>query len=483
MKKRVISVLGLTVLLLAVIVASSSADLAGGNYWFGSTVMNVGTGAATVAVTAYNSANANTHTLSLNLPVGGSATILPNGSAGTDFTPALPAGFTGSIVTSSDQPLAAVVNITNRLAAGFGDPAGKASGLYSGVDQPATTVSFPLAKFNFFNKTTHFFLQNAGSAAATIDVEFSVGGTAYNFTTASLAPGQMAAVDGGLAGVPASSLGSMTATSAQPIAGVMLEAEHALVAPQTAGLVFQASNGVTPGQQGDTLYCPVIKEAFFGRKTGLQVQNVHTVAQDITVTYQPGNIVSTAPALPPGESHNFLDDPNVPDNALYSATVEGSAGPIAAVVNESELPLVSGHRQTSTTYNCTAANQATNTVVYPAYKEVFFGRSTGLQIQNVGTVAATNVVFTFVVQGGGTFTTVPQTIQPGGFVNLIDIRDNTGFWSGAAMGAATVSGVTVTSDQPIIAIVNEASWTLNLVPDNDLVTSFDKANTTGFNLP
>jgi hypothetical protein len=378
--------------------------------------------------------------------------------------------------------LAAVVNITNRLAAGFGDPAGKASGLYSGVDQPDTSVSFPLAKYNFFNKTTTFFLQNAGSAAATIDVEFSVSGVDYNFTTASLAPGQMAAVDGGLAGVPANSLGSMTATSAQAIAGVMLEAEHALVAPNTASLVLQASNGVTPGQQGDTLFCPVIKESFFGRKTGLQVQNVHSVAQDITVTYQPGGIVSTATNIAPGASANFLDDPNVPDNALYSATVEGSLGNIAAVVNESELPLVSA-RQTSTTYNCTAASQATTTVVYPAYKEVFFGRSTGLQIQNVGSVDATNVVFTFVVQGGGTFTTLPQTVTAGGFVNLIDIRDNANFWNGAAMGSATVSGVTVTSDQPIIAIINEASWTPNFVPDNDPVTSFDKANTTGFNLP
>jgi hypothetical protein len=51
------------------------------------------------------------------------------------------------------------------------------------------------------------------------------------------------------------------------------------------------------------------------------------------------------------------------------------------------------------------------------------------------------------------------------------------------LALGTLSGVTVTSDQPIIAVANEASWTSAnpCLPDNG-PTSFDKATSNAFNL-
>ena len=475
MQKKLFSVAILVMAMLLAVVGLSSADVPGGGFYFGSTYQNVGSSDATVQLTAYDSASANTYSYSQgSVAAGESFTVLPGD------IPNLPAGFKGSIVASSDQPLAAVVNITNKLNAGLGlgIDGGTASGLYSGVDgsEAATTVNFPLAKNDFFGKTTTFYLQNAGSNAATMSVTFTFNGTDYGYTSPSVSPGQMIAVDPGLAaGAPSgsSAFGSMVVTSAEKIAAVMLEHESTA----TAATVLQASAGFTNSQLGQTAYCPVVKDSFFGRETGVSAQNAHTVAQDITVTYQPGNIQTVASNVAPGASVNFFQDANLP-SGLYSASVSGSAGPVAVVVNESEIPLVNA-RQTATTYACKASSLATTKLTYPAFKETFFGRATGMQIQNVGGSDATNVVVTFNV-GGTTYTTNPQTIAAGASINLLDVRNNAGLWNGAAMPGSSLAGVTVTADQPVIAIINEASWTES--GPNNGATSFDKANAVGFNV-
>jgi hypothetical protein len=419
-------------------------------------------------------------------PVAAGASI----NVGPTDIPGLPAGFIGSIVTSSDQPLVALVNVTNRPAAGFGDPAGRAAAIYSGIDgsNANTNLSFPLAKHNHFNKTTTFYLQNAGTAATTIDVTFTFNGTDYDYTTPSIDPGQMVAVDPALAAVPAGNgnVGAMTLTSAQPIAGAMLEHEHSA----TVGVVLQGSSGFAPNELGNTAYCPAIKKGHFGRSSGLQVQNAHTAAQDITVTFIASNgteYVSTDTDLndlAPGASTTLLDDPIIPAGVtLLSAEVSGADGPVAAIVNESQLPLPVGVVQTSTTYNCQSASTASTTLSYPAYKEAWFGRTTAIQIQNVGASNATNVVLSFKDNLGNTRTTDAQTINAGASSVFVCVSSNAGLWNGTGLAASTLSGVIVTADQPIIAVANEASWAsvASCTPNNG-AGSFDKATSNAFNL-
>lgn len=477
--KKFVTISLMLVLMLLVVTVAGAAGPPGGGYWFGATHQNVGTGPATISINAYDSASASVYPYSPPaLAPGASINVGPND------IPNLPAGFIGSIVTSSNEPLVALVNVTNRQAGSFGVAGGKAAAIYSGVDSSgaSTDLSFPLAKHNHFNKTTTFYLQNAGSSATTIAVTFSFGGVSYPYTTPSVAPGQMVAVDPGLAGVPASSVGAMTMTASQPIAGVMMEHEHAA----SVGTVLQGSSGFSSGQLGDTVFCPTVKKDHFGRRSGLQVQNAHTTAQNITVTYvgTSGTFVSTHNNLAPGASVTFINDPNITMGTLFSAKVEGSAGPVAAIVNESQLPLPPGVVQTSQTYNCQAESTASNTLSYPAYKENRFGRTTALQIQNVGNSAATNVVLTFTDNNGNVRTSVPQNIPAGGSNVYVCVSGIGSLWNGTALAGNTLSGVIVTSDQPIIAVANEASWASlsPCTPDNG-PSSFDKATSNAFNLP
>ncbi|MFW6097172.1 MAG: hypothetical protein ACOC9Z_03805, partial [Chloroflexota bacterium] len=386
-------------------VSVSSADLPGSGWWQGASFQNVGSGQATVVLTAYDSTSSDTYSHSLNIDEGASETVLP------DDIPGLPSGFLGSIAASSDQPLAAQVNVTNRQAAGFGVAGGKAAAYYNGVngDQTGTSWLFPLVKHNHFDKTTTFYLQNAGTSATTVDVDFHVGGTTYSYTTGSIDPGQMVAVDPGLTTPPVPSgdgnIGAMEATSSEPIAAVMLEHEH----DTSVAEVLQGSGGFTPASLDSEVFCPLFKNNYFGRNSGMQVQNADSSAQDVTVTFvaQDGSeIPSTATNVDPGASVLFYGPdigslPGGNTDGLYSARVEGSAGNVAVVVNESELPLTSA-RQTSTTYACQGSAQATSTVSYPAYKQNWFTRSTGMQVQNVGAADASDVVMTFVDNDGTT---------------------------------------------------------------------------------
>jgi len=457
------------------IVSVSSAALPGSGWWQGASFQNVGAGQATVVLTAYDSASSDTYTHQLTVEQGASVTVLPND------IPGLPSGFLGSIAASSDQPLAAQVNVTNRQAAGYGVAGGKAAAYYNGVngDRTGTSWLFPLVKHNHFGKTTTFYLQNAGSAATTVDVEFVVNGNTYPYTTPSIDPGQMVAVDPGLASVPSGNgnLGALEATSGEPIAAVMLEHEHAA----SVATVLQGSGGFTTAGLNNEVFCPLYKKNYFLRNSGMQVQNAHGSAQNVTVTFisESGTeYTSTQNNVAPGASVLFYQPAGVPDG-LFSARVEGSAGNVAVVVNESELPLIAPHLQTSTTYACQASTSATTSVSYPAYKQNWFTRSTGMQVQNVGAANATNVVMTFVDNNGTTYTTNPLSIDAGAALNIVNAHTMS-IWSGASLADSTLSGVIINSDQPIMVVANESSW-LGTAPDNS-PNSFDKSNAIGFNL-
>lgn len=478
--KKILLALVLVFALGFAFVSISSADLPGNGWWQGASFQNVGSGQATVVLTAYDSNSSDTYSHSLTIDEGASETVLPSD------IPGLPSGFLGSIAASSDQPLAAQVNVTNRQAAGFGVAGGKAAAYYNGVngDQTGTSWLFPLVKHNHFGKTTTFYLQNAGTSPTTVDVDFIVQGTTYPYTTPSVGPGQMVAVDPQLAGVPTGdgNIGAMEASSSEPIAAVMLEHEH----DTSVATVLQGSGGFTPASLNSEVFCPLFKKNYFGRNSGMQVQNAHSAAQDVTVTFvaQDGSeIPSTANNVAPGASVLFYGPSigNLPGgnaDGLYSASVEGSAGNVAVVVNESELPLTSA-RQTSTTYACQASTLATSTVSYPAYKQNWFGRATGMQVQNVGAADATNVVMTFVDNNGTTYTTDPLSIDAGAALNIVNAH-TMNIWSGASLADSTLSGVIITADQPIMVVANESSWT-GVAPDNG-PNSFDKSNAEGFNL-
>lgn len=499
----------LTICLLIGLVSSSLGsaqaaenDLPGGGWWTGVQIQNIGGDTANIVISSYASQGTDVFTRNDTILQNASKTYTPNDlniAGGT---------FSGSATVSSDQPLRAIVNSTNRYvqSLGFGVPGGKAAGQYQGINSPAQRVNCPLVKNNHFGKTTTFYIQNAGGSAAVAQATFTVGPSnqTVSFTTPSIDPNRMYVLNPAAAGVPSGnnvSLGSLVITSEQPLAVVMLE--HGNEDPAQA---LQATRCFTAADQDTKVNAPIIKTNYFDRFTGLQIQNAEeSNSVNITVTYQGSGgtcqgqtFTSVINNVPAGRSITLVhlpghQDPGLPVNpmpsgCLAAATVEAT-GQVVAVVNEAYLPsfISSGGnngRQEYTAYGAIPNAQATTRLSVPLYKENSFDKGTGLQVQNVGNSPATNVVAMFVKSDGTTYTTNPQTIPAGGAFTFVDLRNKPQLFNGTPIPASTsgqdgVFGVIVTADQPIVAIANEATYPFGA---GNSPLEQDKNNYEAFNL-
>ena len=344
MKKSAFSVFVSIIALVALVgVALAEATALPGSGWYsGETIQNVGSGTATIDITAYDSASANTFNLSDSITPGSSKVYLPNSF------PGMPSGFQGSAIVSSNQDIRAIVNVTNRYLSSLtlGDPltASPAAAIYQGMNAPSTTLNFPLAKNDYFGKTTSFFIQNAGTAAATVTTTFKFLGVITPLRPRRCNPVRWLSLfqpDGyEWSGPPPTgntAVGGMIATSSQPLSGTVLE--HKTV--EVHATVLQATRAFTAADYNTTLYVPVNKNNYFGRFTGIQVQNVTGGAVDVSVEYSQtaggscpgGTKTDSHTGIPAGQSWNFPSSVLDP-GCLASAVITGS-GNIVAIVSES----------------------------------------------------------------------------------------------------------------------------------------------------
>jgi hypothetical protein len=464
-----------------------------------------------VYVTAYDSASSSTFETSKSIDSGASQVFLP-----TDFA-GMSADFEGSAIVSSAADIRAIVAVTNRLSGSLGDPLtpSYAVGQYQGMLYPDTTIRFPLFKNNSFNKSTTFYIQNAGDASATATATFIPdSGVEYPFTTPSIGPGQMVVISPLDAGVPNSTKGSLTVTSTEPLAGVVLEHFTA----EAHATILQSTRSFTSSDYDTTLYAPTNKKNRLGRFTGLNVQNVTGGNVDITVTYYGvrgvqecvGDVFTdTKLALGPGQSWPFqvtsaTMTPAMPDECASAAIIEAT-GNIVGQVNESwtgqYLGTHPGQQQESTTYSCIPASSATNYISAPLYKEGTGNKFTSINVQNTSQSTIAHVTLTFTAKNGDIYITDPYPIDPGNAQTFQNLRLPAGTggttvpaetWNGtemtlASLGCASVNaacpaltsnfGVIVESDIPVVAIVNEAMWPIVSPP-----FAQDKTNYEGFNL-
>lgn len=475
--------------------AQGISNLPGGGWWSGEQVQNVSENEATIIITAYNKdtsiANVeNTQTV----PAGAAFTFTP--FAGLD---GMPDGFQGSAVVSSDQPIKAIVNVTNLKVGTMGVDGGIAAAQYQGFDGGSvdTTLYFPLAKGDYYGASTTYYVQNAGDAAATFTAVFNMNdGNAYIYNSPSIEPNRIAifsvfdatGYDKGTENGGTVRLGSLKVTSTQPMAGVVME--HKTV-NEVATALF-GTRGFTAGDFDTTAYAPVIKNAFWGQFTGLQVQNVTEGPIDITVTYQvtqgPNTghtMTQTATAVPAGKSHTFVQLDAV-DGGVGQFTDAGdlagakitATGNFVAIVNE-QTPTGS----VGITYSAMPGKSATQEISIPLFKDLYYGSTSGLQIQNVGSAdAQVNAVFACTQENSAKFTATmtPQTIASGG--TLLIYTPSGGHASAAYFTTGAFSkdancSVTITANQNIVAIVNEMGRN-----DDGSLPSLDNNNYEGFNL-
>lgn len=466
MKKQMLFVSAVIFALVAGTVFASGGP-AGGGFWTGHVVQNVGSSDAHVAVMAYDSSTANTYSTQYTVTSGASVVFF------SGDIPGLGGSFQGSAVLSSDQPIRAIVNVTNKLSGAYGIVGGTAAAQYGGIDSSntGTTLSFPLAKSAFGPKTTAFYIQNTGSASATFTAVFRMSPTVnavpseiYTYTSPSLSPGQMAVIVPSDGGSPTARIGSLTVTSAQPMAGTVLEYETT-TAP---ALILQGTIAATPADYATDLYFPIFKKQLGSRSTGIQLQNVTNGSVDVTVYYYgaggtcpaPNVYTETLRTLNAAQSTTYLDPAILPNGCLATAKAVGT-GNIAAIVNESYLTVPAGSLQRATTYRGFPSTIATNKIVAPLFKEDLGQKRSGIQIQNIGGVA-TSAIVTFTVGAVNYVYNIPSIPAGGGYL-LLDMTNATAYpdgnWVGGAGGRladAKLAAVTITANQPIIAVVNES---------------------------
>jgi len=467
--KKLITYLVLAAVLVSATVAFAQGALPGSGWWSGEQIQNVGSSDANVTVTAYDKSSSTTYNATTTIASGAAFTFTPNNFTG------MPDGFQGSAVASADQPIKAIVNITNRQSGSLGVGGGKAAAQYQGIghEMVDTTLYFPLAKGDHYGKTTTFYIQNAGSSAATATATFVMrNGDTHTYTTPSIGPNQMVAfsVFDATSFNPSTNdgkVGNLMVTSTQPLAGTVVE--H--FTTEAVATIAQGTRGFTLADFDTKAYAPVIKNSRFNRFTGIQVQNVSSGNINITVKYAgtagscAGNsYTDTATAVVPGASYTFIQLPghtNLPSNCTASATIEATDN-IVAIVNEAYVStyVSAGHSQRAVTSSAISAGSATTKISIPLFKDDRFSKRTGLQIQNIGSAQASNIVATFVCSGGSSFTAIskPQTVNAGAAVLFYHpSTQGSLFTSGNPFASANVNcSVTVTSDQPIVAIANES---------------------------
>ena len=323
------------------------------------------------------------------LPAGGDATYFPLEDLGGAFM-SVPPGFDGSAVVSSDRLLASIVNVV--ASDGSGDPlAFNASynGLVSGLPQ----ISLPLLMKDNYGYDTWASVQNLGTAPTDIVLTYSNGATD---TAQDVQPGAAARFDQGAnAALQFGFVGSAVASSSsdQPLGAAVFEAGRA---------TLFAYSGLEHGSLRPTF--PLLNENNSGYVSGLQIQNLGSVASEVTLTFTPssgwpGTACTETRNVGPGASVNFAlytftDFVDINPSSLISETcvtgetfigvanVTGNSAGVELVGILNQLNLGTGKGAAYEGFDPAAP---THRVAFPLVMDRNFGYFTGLNVANAGT--------------------------------------------------------------------------------------------------
>lgn len=383
---------------------------------------------ATIVITYYNQDGTVDTTTSDVITAGTSTTYF---GANMEASP----GFNGSVVISSDTPVAAIVNLL-----GDGGAFGGAS--YDSFSTGAPTANIPLVLNNYFNISTFFNVQNTGSAPATVNVSY-IGAGGCSESPVTIAPGAAHTFDQTNTCLGANFIGSATVD-----AGAGSVAVAVVQYDQDSLLAY---NGfVSDGS--DKAVAPLVSHNYFGSRTALQVQNTGGSAASVTVNFVPsagfpGMACSQTQSIAAGASANFGDDAFFLNAAngcgassgwVGAAEIDaGTGNTVVAIVNS-----VTSGTPNAAAYSAFDPNNGTTTVNFPLIMDRNFGIFTGFSVANVGGAAA-NVNCAF----SGTSYTASATGLPVG-ASLTDVQ-------GGNIADSYVGSATCTADQPIVGVVSQ----------------------------
>jgi len=390
--------------------------------------------------------------------------VIPANQSKTYYVPThaktkdLPANFVGSAVVSSDQPVAANVNTQRPSNTGDNNPADpNRVGTSSGVLEPATTLYFTQLMKNYSGWNSYIAIQNTTAETASVTVKYynDSDGAEAATETANISPySTYIFKQQECAGLPNNWGGAAIVESDSLLAGI---ANFFNSGSSNATAQFHSYNAATSG--ATKLYVPRIVRNYYDYQGGIKVQNIGDAPTDITVKFYFGGqeYTKVIEGLQPGASTVARDlyMPNVTDlgdvHGSGAAVIESSGQPIVATVNEDNRVgnAYKGHEGRGVTYNAVADGTQTNAVLFPQVTAKYYGYSSGVQVQNVGTEATeVTAVFSMV---GRTDVVVKKTVAP--------MASADWFAPNVVPGENFNGSVVVTADQPLVGISNFSSRT------------------------
>jgi hypothetical protein len=454
MKKIKFALVALVAGLLGLVLAPNAAFAQISSYNADFQVVNLSSNMATITIDFYNQAG----TVVASVP----DTIAGNSSNTYSPLPgAVPAGFNGSVVISSNEPVAAIANVK-----GNGFEYGDSHSAFTGG---SSTVSLPLVNKAFFGINSWYNVQNTGSDPVTISVTYS--GTACT-DGGTIQPGAAATFrQADNACLPSNYNGAATITTANPgdqvVAVVMQEFSGGLL----------AYNGFAAG--GPEPVIPLVTNNVFGILTGIQIQNQGNVATNVTVSYiaNPGtgtNCTESA-TIQPQAAETFSINVfgpgtgNTTSNCIEgeywigSATVSNSQNqPLVGIVNQTNF--ASGG---SSSYGALNPDNATGTLVMPLLMDAF-NIWTGWSVLNVG--AADTVTCTY----AGTAISVDFSLGSNQAVDVQNLNGGTGDPNQTLPPNYIGSGTcTAAGGGLLLGVVNQANWNAGVIDGTFTYESFN----------
>lgn len=311
-----------------------------------STVVAAPPGTWTTDVTIFNMDSVNPATVLLTRQAAftgsnvdtGSAITLPNNiiPAGgslyynpvTDAT--FPSSFDGSMVISSNAPVAAIVSVANTFTG-----SAYASDTYGGISKTATKVILPVIMARLGTWNTRISIQNAGTVNANISVSYIGTNAPATQTINNLPAGQVARLDqydAGATNFNGSAI--VTSTNGQPLAITVEEY-------RTSGGVLITYTGIADSDAANTVFMPgYIDQGVWS--TDFNIVNPDTVAANVTITFtnSSATITGTIPAGSSGYFNRSITQKypagfsgTFPTNYYGSATITTTGGKVVLQYN------------------------------------------------------------------------------------------------------------------------------------------------------
>ncbi len=403
-------------------------------------IQNLGTVTATVSLQYYDSTGASAYTTSDQL--GGNASksyfvpnVLPQPSGRY------------SLVVSSDQPLNVLVNeassagVTTYIAAS-----------HHGVKdtESATAVYMPWAISNYYGYDAFLAVQNAGSAAGDIAVDFYFAGTSSpqkTYTQTNVPVGGVFYLDLSQApyrtdlptGHANGFFGFALARSAQKLAAAVNYTD-----PTRAQL--SSYNGVAAG--GTSLVAPQVAKNYYGFNYGLTAVNLQSTPVTLTVSYYPSGATSpvkvqVVPVAGNALWNQYLGNvAGLPDNFNGSAIIQATGSVVGIATSTSTVGQADS-------YNLFPTSSANTTLYLPQIVRAYYGYEAGWQVVN--TTATTATISIKYYAGGAT---TPLYTQPLSLGPNAAWTNYVGGALGAPLGTNFNGGVVISSDQPLVGIAN-----------------------------